>query len=79
MTVRFFPTREVRKSSLIEGFFSKHQVAYELVDPEVDAPHPWIRSVGDFPAVEVDGRLFINPNDDALRKILDLDPPTDLS
>lgn len=73
MTVRFFPTRELRKSSLITGFFSRHQVSYELVDPSVDALRPWIRSVGDLPAVEVDGRLFINPNDDALKKILKLE------
>lgn len=73
MTVRFFSTRERQKSILIQGFFSRHHVVYELVDPTVNAPRPWVRSVGDLPAVEVDGRLFINPNDDALRKILHLD------
>lgn len=77
MTVRFYPTRELRKSSLIQGFFSRHKVSYELVDPAASAPRPWLKSSGDVPAVEVDGRLFINPNDDALRKILHLEPPGD--
>jgi len=73
MTVRFFPTRELRRSSLIEGFFSRHKVSYELVDPSEDGQRPWVKIAGDVPAVEVDGRLFVNPNDDALKKILHLE------
>ena len=73
MTVRFFPTREMSKSSLIQGFFSKHQVKYELVDPSEDGERPWVHNERDLPAVEVDGRLFVNPNDDALKKILHLE------
>ena len=73
MTVRFFPTRELHKSSLIQGFFSRHKVKYELVNPTEETERPWVHSERDLPAVEVDGRLFVNPNDDALKKILHLE------
>ena len=69
MTVRFFPGSKKAKTSLIAGFLSRFKVQHELVRPEEykNAIH-----LGIDPAVEVDGRLFVDPNEDALKKILDL-------
>ena len=68
MTVRFFPGSRRHKTSLVAGFLSQYHVVHELVDAEVvtqKAVH-----LGTDPAVEVDGRLFVDPNVDALKKIL---------
>ena len=72
MTVRYYPARE-KKSGWIERFLHRHDVQHELVSIEEIARTPRaLYGAGKVPAVEVDGRLFVNPNDDALRKILDL-------
>jgi len=68
MTVRFFPGTRKQKSSLIQGFLSMHHVAHELARPEEF--HGKAFHLGSDPAVEVDGRLFVDPNVDALKKIL---------
>ncbi|HUP47934.1 MAG TPA: hypothetical protein VNA04_04005 [Thermoanaerobaculia bacterium] len=70
MTVRFFPGSRKQKTSLVAGFLSRFKVVHELVKPE-DYKH--ICHLGTDPAVEVDGRLFVDPNEDALRKILDVE------
>jgi hypothetical protein len=70
MTVRFFPGSRRQKTSLIAGFLSQHQVAHELVQP-ADLPGKTIH-LGTDPAVEVDGRLFVDPNVDALKKIFNV-------
>lgn len=69
MTVRFFPGSRKQKTSLVAGFLRRFKVAHELVKPEEykHTPH-----LGTDPAVEVDGRLFVDPNEDALKKILHL-------
>jgi len=71
MTVRFFPGSRKQKTSLIEGFLTQHQVAHELARPEELTTKAF--HLGTDPAVEVDGRLFIDPNVDALKKILHVD------
>lgn len=71
MTVRFFPGSKKQKTSLIQGFLSKYRVAHELARPEefnTKTIH-----LGIDPAVEVDGRLFVDPNVDALKKIFHVD------
>jgi hypothetical protein len=71
MTVRFFPGSKKQKTSLVQGFLSKYRVAHELVRPEefnTKTIH-----LGIDPAVEVDGRLFVDPNVDALKKIFHVD------
>ena len=68
MTVRFFPGTRKQKTSLILGFLSKYRVAHELAQPE-DYTNKTFH-LGTDPAVEVDGRLFVDPNVDALKKIL---------
>ena len=68
MTVRFFPGSKRQKTSLIAGFLSKHHVDHELVRAE-DVKSSTVH-LGTDPAVEVDGRLFVDPNVDALKKIL---------
>jgi hypothetical protein len=68
MTVRFFPGSKRQKTSLIAGFLSRYHVDHELVRAE-DIKSATVH-LGTEPAVEVDGRLFVDPNVDALKKIL---------
>ena len=67
MTVRFFPGSRRQKTSLIAGFLSQYHVDHEMVKPE-DFTEKTVH-LGTDPAVEVDGRLFVDPNVDALKKI----------
>ncbi len=67
MTVRFFPGSRKQKTTLIQGFLSQHRVAHELARPEEYQSKTF--RLGTDPAVEVDGRLFVDPNVDALKKI----------
>ena len=71
MTVRFIPGSKMHKTGLIAGFLNSHHVDHELVRPE-DVPSSTFR-LGEVPAVEVDGRMFVDPNVDALKKILHID------
>jgi hypothetical protein len=71
MTVRFFPGSKKHKTSLIEGFLMQHHVAHELARPEEFASKTF--HLGEDPAVEVDGRVFVDPNVDALKKIFQVD------
>jgi hypothetical protein len=72
MTVRFFPGSKKQKTSLIEGFLTQHHVAHELARPDELAASKTFH-LGTDPAVEVDGRLFVDPNVDALKKIFHVD------
>jgi hypothetical protein len=67
MTVRFFPGSKRQKTSLVAGFLSQYHVDHELVQVEDNT----LKTVhlGVDPAVEVNGRLFVDPNVDALKKI----------
>jgi len=71
MTVRFFPGSKRQKTSLIAGFLSRYHVDHELVRAE-DIKSSTVH-LGTDPAVEVDGRLFVDPNVNALKKILHVD------
>lgn len=66
MTVRFFPGSKRQKTSLIAGFLRRFRVEHELVPGDETKSY----RLGANPAVEVDGRLFVDPNVDALKKIL---------
>ncbi len=68
MNVRFIPGSRRQKSSLIEGFLTRYHVDHELVTPDQVKAKNF--HLGMDPALEVDGRLFIDPNVDALKKIL---------
>ena len=67
MTVRFFPGSQKHKTSLIAGFLRQFRVDHEMVRPEDYDKRT--HHLGSDPAVEVDGRLFVDPNEDALKKI----------
>ena len=67
MTVRFFPGSRQQKTSLVAGFLRQFHVDHELVRPETYQSNTF--HFGTDPAVEVDGRLFVDPNVDALKKI----------
>ena len=74
MTVRFVPGSKRQKSSLIAGFLNKHHVDHELVGPEaLKTLKSKTFHLGMDPAVEVDGKLFVDPNVDALKKILHIE------
>ena len=66
MTVRFFPGTRKQKTVLIASFLRQFHVDHELVQP--DSMKHTIH-LGSDPAVEVDGRMFVDPNVDALKKI----------
>jgi hypothetical protein len=68
MTVRFFPGSRRQKTSLVAGFLRQFHVDHELATPEEYRGSTF--HLGTDPAVEVDGRLFVDPNVDALKKIL---------
>jgi hypothetical protein len=70
MTVRFFPGSKKHKTSLVAGFLRQFRVEHELVRPE---EYKYTHHLGSDPAIEVDGRLFVDPNEDALKKILHVD------
>ncbi len=75
MVVRFFTSRKGKRSSLIAGFLTRNRVDYELVDLEncSGSERSLVNQAKGAPAVEVDGRMFVNPNDHALEKILHID------
>ncbi|HET7705338.1 MAG TPA: hypothetical protein VFM36_04580 [Thermoanaerobaculia bacterium] len=47
----------------------RFKIAHELVKPEQINTRNTVH-LGMDPAVEVDGKLFVDPNEDALKKIL---------
>lgn len=70
MTVRFFPGSKQHKTSLVAGFLRQFRVEHEMVC--ADEYRSYTPHLGSDPAVEVDGRLFVDPNVDALKKILNV-------
>ena len=74
MTVRFFPGSLKHKTSLVAGFLRQFRVEHELVRTE--EYQAYTHNLGSDPAVEVDGRLFVDPNVDALKKILNVEAST---
>ena len=67
MTVRFYPGSKKQKTTLIAGFLKQFHVEHELARPEDFQARAF--HAGTDPALEVDGRLFVDPNEDALKKI----------
>ncbi|MGZ8830891.1 MAG: hypothetical protein ACXW2Q_11010 [Thermoanaerobaculia bacterium] len=67
MTVRFFPGTRKQKTTLIAGFLRQFHVEHELVSAEGSRLHTV--HLGIDPALEVNGRVFVDPNVDALKKI----------
>jgi hypothetical protein len=67
MVVRFFPGTRKQKTILIVGFLKQFHVEHELVRAEDSNSHTV--HLGTDPALEVNGRLFVDPNVDALKKI----------
>jgi hypothetical protein len=72
MTVRFFPGTQRHKTSLIQGFLRQFRVEHELVRVD-ESKKSYTHHAGSDPALEVDGRLFVDPNVDALKKIFKVD------
>lgn len=69
MKVSYYPANQSSRGRLIETLLSKHHVKHELIGPE-DRRRRSIALKNDVPALEVDGRIFVNPNETALKKIL---------
>lgn len=70
MRVRFYPAKRSETSRSILQFLTRNQVTHELVRAEEFGSAKNLYKSGEVPFVEVDGRLFVNPNDEALKKIL---------
>lgn len=71
MTVRFFPGTQKHKTSLIAGFLNQFRVPHELVRVD-ESRKNYTHHAGDDPALEVDGKVFVDPNVDALKKIFNV-------
>lgn len=69
MKVSYYPAVKSSRGQLIEDLLTQYRVRHELVGPE-DRRRTNIALKNDLPALEVDGRIFINPNEEALKKIL---------
>lgn len=69
MKVSYYPANRSSRGRIIETLLSKHHVKHELIGPD-DRRRSRIAMKNDVPAVEVDGRIFVNPNETALKKIL---------
>jgi len=67
MTVRLVPGTRRYRTTLIEGFLTRHHVAYELLDANQVTSKTF--HIGKDPAIEVDGRLLVDSNEYALKKI----------
>jgi hypothetical protein len=68
MNVKLYPDTKGQCNAILR-FFTKYKVQCELIRLE-NVNVPRLYRVGELPVVEVDGRLFVNPNVDALKKIL---------
>lgn len=71
MNVRFVPGSQRHKTSLVQGFLTRYHVDYELLTPEQTQSKTF--HLGMDPTLEVDGRLYVDPNVDALKKIFHVD------
>ncbi len=66
------------ESKSIARFFKRHNVHYHFISPDEIRPrNTHLFKLGEMPVVEVDGKQFVNPNDDALAKILGIDEEED--
>jgi len=72
MTIKFFPAVKGEKSSLLAKFLSRYRIKHELISPD-DASARNAHKHGVVPALEIDGRLFVDPNDGVLKKVLHLE------
>ena len=72
MLVRFYPSRKREKSQALARFLKTQKVDYELVRvEELSRVGNRLYGADEEPVIEVDGRIFVNPNQQALRKILE--------
>jgi hypothetical protein len=70
MNVKLYSRRPTENVTSIVRFLKNHQVSYEQIQPEEMKSHTsHLYRIDELPTVEVDGHFFINPNEDALRKI----------
>lgn len=71
MVIRFYPSQKREKSSALERFLTSQHVDYEMVLPgELRTEGTRLYGPPEEPVVEIDGRIFVNPNPQALRKYL---------
>lgn len=71
MTVRVYEHHTGTRSNWLQKFLDRYHVQHEALSSEdLGSSASYINRYGEAAAVEVDGRLFVNPNEDALKKIL---------
>ena len=73
MKITLYSTTKAESQS-IARFFKSHNLTYEFVGSDkIKAVKSHLFKLGEMPVVEVDGKAYVNPNDDALRHILNID------
>lgn len=73
MVVRFYPSRRKEASNALAGFLQSQHVEYEMLRrDELQLRGTRLYASPEEPIVEIDGKMFVNPNPQALRKILEL-------
>ena len=75
MKVTYFPASKAGKGKSIERVLIENHIKHERVNHADTARRARLGKLADLPTVEINGRLFVNPNDHALRKLLELEPP----
>lgn len=72
MVVRFYPSRKQEKSRALASFLALNHIEYELARPEeLSTSGTRLYGAAEEPVVEIDGKIFVNPNGQALLKALD--------
>jgi len=74
MTVKLYAPKKSSRGSLIARFLAKHHVQHELIRPEDLPVRKGLFRFGEVPMIEIDGSFYIDPNEDALKKILQVEP-----
>lgn len=69
MKVKLYSDKNGTKSKLISDFLADHKVSFTRSVAN-DEFRRRVCCTDDLPALEIDGRIFVNPNDSALKKIL---------
>lgn len=71
MHIRFYPSHKREKSKALALLLSDSRLDYELIRAE-DLKVAGTRLYGahEDPIIEIDGEIFVNPNPQALRKML---------
>lgn len=79
MMIRFCPGRKREKSNALTRFLKTNHVEYELIrQDELLTRGTRLYGAAEEPVIEIDGKIFVNPNPQAIRKLLAADPAAEI-